>query len=221
MAETDEKKGAPIPPSQRTKPQPINMLEQGVTREPPVDTDAEAPEGQDMGSIGARGTRRAGGARRMPLAKEGALSDDADLSPEEISDDEIERQILAEWGEHAVRERVPFGAGQSRLPKARPRPGFHRHIFNDFPGRIESAVRAGYKHVNDEHGSPIRSVVGTSPHGGPLYGYLMEIPEKWFRQDMAAAQSSLDELDQEILGGRIAEKEGEGRYDAGIKIKRD
>jgi hypothetical protein len=50
----------------------------------------------------------------------------------------------------------------------------------------------------------------------------MEIPEKWWRQDMARQQRELDELDEEIVSGEINRKEGDRRYvpESGIRLNR-
>lgn len=190
----------------------------GHTFEPSVDVDSEGgapempPPGSHLGEIGA-------GRVRMPMPEPSAGTVSADPEIKGETDAEIEAEIRARWGVGAENKRIPFGAGNKRLPDAKRR-GFHRHVFNDVPGRIAQALRAGYKHVEDESGGHISSVVGTSPLGGPLHGYLMEIPEQWFHADMARNASQVDEVDEAIRGGSIGAKEGDGRYGSGIKIER-
>ena len=77
--------------------------------------------------------------------------------------------------------RKPFGAMEQKLywPK---RPGYHRHWFNDTPGRIDAALQAGYAHVTGRDEKPVCRVVGKREGGGGLMGYLMEIPEEWFQR---------------------------------------
>jgi hypothetical protein len=52
-------------------------------------------------------------------------------------------------------ERQPFGVLEQELAYP-PRPGFRRYWFNDRPGRIRRALRAGYAHVVDPDHRPCR-----------------------------------------------------------------
>lgn len=108
--------------------------------------------------------------------------------------------------------RQPFGSTTQKLAYP-PRTGYHRHWFNDEPGRIDQALAAGYTHVDDKEGNQVKRVVGVTQGGGPLVGYLMEVPEEWFQEDMARQQKEVDKLDDAIRRGAIAGKPGEdGRY---------
>lgn len=117
--------------------------------------------------------------------------------------------------------RKPFGSHVQKLAYE-PRANFHRHWFNDEPGRVEGALAAGYTHVEDKEGRKVQRVVGINPAGGPMLGFLMEIPEEWYQEDMAAQQARVDETDSAIRGGAVAGSPGvDGRYipaDRGIKI---
>lgn len=116
--------------------------------------------------------------------------------------------------------RKPFGALLQRL--AYPdRPNYHRHWFNDVAGRISRAQEAGYEHVKDHDGKNVSKVVGTAEGGAPLHAYLMEIPEEWYREDIAAQQKEVDEKESSIRRGNFERKEGDGRYvpTQGISIK--
>jgi hypothetical protein len=64
--------------------------------------------------------------------------------------------------------------------------------------------------------------VGVAEGGGPLVGFLMEIPEEWYQQDMAEQQAERDKLENQIKQGKLESKEGDGRYipAQGIKIER-
>lgn len=99
--------------------------------------------------------------------------------------------------------RKPFGAQTQKLTYP-PRPGFHRHWFNDVPGRIARALEAGYKHVQDREGKNVARIVGVAQTGGGQNAYLMEIPEQWWRQDQALKDKARDELDAKIRRGIIA-----------------
>lgn len=116
--------------------------------------------------------------------------------------------------------RKPFGALDQKLAYAM-RQGFHRHWFNDVAGRIDRALEAGYEHVKDKEGKNVCKVVGTAEGGGPLHAYLMEIPEEWYQEDMAAQQQRIDAVEETIKRGEFEKKEGDGRYvpAQGISIK--
>lgn len=101
-----------------------------------------------------------------------------------------------------VASRRPFGLREQKL--AYPdREGYHRHWFNDEPGRIARAGDAGYKQVLDESGKPVSMTVGVARGGGAQIAYLMEIPAEWYREDMAAQESGHRELMDQIREGRV------------------
>lgn len=117
--------------------------------------------------------------------------------------------------------RKPFGSQIQKLAYPQ-RVGFHRHWFNDEPGRIEEALQAGYTHVEDKDGRKVQRVVGVATQGGALMGFLMEIPEEWFKEDMARNQQVVDERDAAIKAGHVTEEKGANQYvpqDRGISIK--
>lgn len=117
-------------------------------------------------------------------------------------------------------QRRPFGAQVQKLAYPT-REGFHRHWFNDEPGRIDTALAAGYTHVEDKEGKKVQRVVGVNSAGGSLTAYLMETPEEWYQEDMRDQQKLVDERDEAIRKGSIAGAPGEdGRYVKHISIKR-
>lgn len=116
--------------------------------------------------------------------------------------------------------RKPFGSQDQKL--AYPvRDGFHRHWFNETPGRIDSALEAGYTHVLDKDSKKVCRVVGVSTSGGPLTAWLLEIPEEWYLDDMKRQQQIVDEKDAAIRQGALDAKPGDNRYipNRGISIK--
>lgn len=118
-----------------------------------------------------------------------------------------------------VRTRKPFGALEQKLAYPQ-REGFHRHWFNDHPGRIARAIEAGYDHVKGDDGKNVCRIVGTAEGGGALNAYLMEIPEEWWRADMAEQARQVDEKENTMRRGALETQEGDGRYvpQQGIKI---
>lgn len=116
--------------------------------------------------------------------------------------------------------RKPFGSQDQKLAYEA-RPGFHRHWFNGIPGRIDSALEAGYTHVIDKDGRKVTRVVGVDTGGGPLQGWLLELPEEWWQDDMKRQQKVVDEKDAAMRQGALDAKPGDNRYvpARGISIK--
>ncbi len=104
-------------------------------------------------------------------------------------------------GRVTLATRKPFGTMDQKLfwPK---RSGFHRHWFNDTAGRVEAALEAGYAHVMDSKGKPVRRIVGKLDNGAGLAAFLMEIPQEWFDMDMNRGQESVDETVKDIYRGK-------------------
>lgn len=117
------------------------------------------------------------------------------------------------------RTRVPFGAMEQKLAYPE-RPGYHRHWFNDVPGRIERAKLAGYEHVQGTDGKPVARVVGRDQGGGGLVAYLMEIPSGWYEEDMEEAQAHRDEIANSIRRGDFKAPDHGYVPQQGIKIER-
>ena len=99
--------------------------------------------------------------------------------------------------------RKPFGSHVQKL-KYPDRPGFHRHWFNDTPGRIPRALDAGYKHVRDLDGKNVARIVGVAQTGGGQNAFLMEIPDEWWKHDQAVKDKARDEIDAKIRRGVVA-----------------
>jgi hypothetical protein len=116
--------------------------------------------------------------------------------------------------------RKPFGSMSLKLDYPQ-REGFHRHWFNDIPGRIGRAQEAGYEHIKDRDGKPVSRIVGSAEGGGALTAFLMEIPEEWYRQDMAQEQQIIHDKESAMKRGVSEGQEGEGQYvpKQGISIR--
>lgn len=117
--------------------------------------------------------------------------------------------------------RKPFGTLDQKLAYPS-RPGYHRHWFTDKPGRITQAREAGYEHVTDPHtGKMVSRVVGKDKKGDAEIGYLMEIPQEWYEEDVAQTQKRVDQSDSAIRRGEANRGEDDGRYipAQGITVK--
>jgi len=107
--------------------------------------------------------------------------------------------------------RVPMGSRVQKLALP-PRAGFHRHWFNDTPGRIEDTYRAGYTHIKDSQGRNMTRIVGTREMGGGQQGFAMEIRLEWHLEYQAIKQQRLDEEDRVIQRGAHKVEPGDNRY---------
>ena len=100
-------------------------------------------------------------------------------------------------------KRVPFGRRSQKLAYAS-RPGYHRHWFADHPGRVEEARAAGWENVKDDAGKTVTKLSGRHRDGRAMIGYLMEIPEVLWREDLAADQARVNSSEDSIRQGQVA-----------------
>lgn len=135
--------------------------------------------------------------------------------------------------------RASFNGTEGKLRIQNEIEGYHCHIFNDVPGRIEQALEVGYEFVspnevggtatnvvsrNTDIGDKVRFLVGTSETNEPLYAYLMKIRNEFYEEDQNVMQARVDRTDAAIRQGQLT-KEGhstEGFYvpREGIKMGR-
>jgi len=131
------------------------------------------------------------------------------------------------------RKRGVFNGTQGKLQVGNEIPGFHLHIFNDTPGRIQNATENGYEFVhpsevggvmenvtsrNTDLGDKVRFLVGAGEKGEPMYAYLMKIKEEWWLEDQAELQKKNDKTDAAIRSGKTPGVDSSGFYNAGIKV---
>lgn len=129
-----------------------------------------------------------------------------------------EEALTRTANERPTRERVRnvFNATQAKLTVNKQIPGYHLHIFNDEPGRIQTAIDGGWEFVtpdevggvkdsvtsgNTDLGDKVRFLVGTSEKGDGLYAYLLKIKQEWYDEDQAEIQKRNDRVDDAIRGG--------------------
>ena len=120
---------------------------------------------------------------------------------------------------------------QEKALEANQRPGFHRRMVTDSPGRIDSFIRRGWTPVKGksqmtytgqiQNASQMGSVV-TQPvnpsFGAKLgaMGILMEIPEEIFQEDQA--KKAEDQLNTEAqIDPRISEKMRQNGVNGALK----
>jgi hypothetical protein len=97
-----------------------------------------------------------------------------------------------------------------RVLDAKTRPGFVRRWVNEEIGAVEAYEDAGYTCVLEEGadtsdkgaqdssnkgGSVTRRVINKDPNASTKTAVLMEIPEEFYREDQAAKQREIDELE--------------------------
>lgn len=136
-------------------------------------------------------------------------------------------------------KRSTFNGTEGKLRIGMEVDGYHLHILNDTPGRIQQALDVGYEFVspdevggtgtnvvsrNTDIGDKVRFLVGTGDNNEPTYAYLMKIRQELYEEDQNALQSKIDAVDDAIRGGKLtpAGHSLEGRYvpDGGIKMSR-
>lgn len=120
-------------------------------------------------------------------------------------------EITAPSGRRITREnRKGFGNQSQKLARPK-RAGYHRHWFNDTPGRIARALESGWTHVKNEITKENeKEVVGVAAVGGALHAYLMEIPEEWYQDDMAE-QENLNAMKEEAIKGGVQPQKPEDK----------
>ena len=107
-----------------------------------------------------------------------------------------EQALTRNTNERPSRERVRnvFNGTQAKLTVNNEIPGYKLHIFNDEPGRIQTAVDGGWEFVSPEEvggvkdsvtsgntdlGDKVRYLVGASEKGDGLYAYLLKIKQEY------------------------------------------
>lgn len=118
------------------------------------------------------------------------------------------------------RERIPFGDEELQLAWPA-REGYRNYWFNDVPGRIARARRAGYSHVIDPDTGDSACLITDKTDGRGRKSYLMEIPMQWYQEDMARSAESLERRLHDIRHGRAGPGADDNRYipSQGISIK--
>jgi hypothetical protein len=124
-----------------------------------------------------------------------------------VSREAAEATIETPGGRVVTRHtRKPFGGRTQKLAYPT-REGYHRHWFNDTPGRVAAALESGYTHVKDPiSGKHMTAVVGVAAVGGALNAYLLEIPEEWWQDDMAA-EEEINAAKEETIKRGVQAKE--------------
>jgi hypothetical protein len=166
------------------------------------------------------------------MAKALTMDEKMQRATERLVRSDVERPGSAE------RKRNVFNGTEGKLTIQHTIPGFHLHIFNDAPGRIQQALDGGYVFVtpdeigsvkdnvvsrNTDIGDKVRFLVGRSDDNQPLYAYLMKIKQEWYEEDQNIMQDKNNLVDDAIRSGANAKdgKAFEGSYipKEGIKYK--
>lgn len=150
------------------------------------------------------------------------------------------KQAARNTGERTGRnKRSSFNGTEGKLRVEHAIEGYHLHIFNDTPGRVEQALDVGYEFVkldevggvatnvvsrNTDIGDKVRFLVGTTANNEPQYAYLMKIQTEFYEEDQNVLQAKNNNVDDAIRGGKLM-KEGhttDGFYSPreGIKLTR-
>ncbi len=105
----------------------------------------------------------------------------------------------------------PIGSQEQQLAWPT-RPGYRRYWFNDRPGRISRAIRAGYAHVIDEDTGGNVSKNTDTVDGRGRSSYLMETPIEWYQEDMARQAADLEARLNDIRQGQAGPGAEDQRY---------
>ena len=158
---------------------------------------------------------------------------------EKVAKVEAKAALRSETQRPTRTKRGTFNGTEGKLRVNKEIEGWHLHIFNDSPGRIEQALSVGYDFVspdevggtttnvvsrNTDLGEKVRYLVGVDAQNEPQYAYLMKIRQELYDEDQTALQLKNDQIDEAIRGGK-ATKDGhnsEGFYSpkGGIKLER-
>lgn len=95
---------------------------------------------------------------------------------------------------------------------------FHRHWINDEDNRLEEMLDKGYVFVDDKDqvissdgiGARKSKLVGTKRAGGPLTAYLMETPEKFYREDQQEKESLIQSHESQVRDAVSGDGKGIG-----------
>ena len=150
-----------------------------------------------------------------------------------------QEQVRSTTGRSRRDSRTSFNGTEAKLRIGNQIDGYHLHILNDTPGRIDQALSAGYEFVspdevggvannvvsrNTDLGDKVRFLVGTGTNNEPMYAYLMKIELDLYEEDQQALQAKNDRVDTAIRGGKsLAEgQSSEGTYipREGIRLSR-
>jgi len=122
--------------------------------------------------------------------------------------------------ERQTRKRIPLGT--RNILTAPKKPGFVRRFVNDKGDRIQTFKDAGWRAAemagqvgDDKAGRATSMGSGATPSvGGGQRAVLMEIPEKYYKEDAKAKQDAIAKVEREIARN----KPGQDGLDGQVKI---
>ena len=151
------------------------------------------------------------------------------LTPEQKKERAEAKALIRAESQRGTRtKRASFNGTEGKLRIGHQIDGYHLHIFNDTPGRIDQALNVGYEFVspdevggtavnvvsrNTDIGDKVRFMVGTAENNEPLYAYLMKIRQEFYDEDQESLQAKNDQIDEAIRGGRLT---GDGHSTEGF-----
>lgn len=147
------------------------------------------------------------GATQQPddLSARAKLTADAVAGEGVSMDGAVAQAIMPDFGtpeyaqaiEELRKRRSVFGATAQKLALPERR-GYHRHWFNDVPGRIDEAFGNGWAPVVGRDSKPVSRVVGSGRDNKALVAFAMELPLPIWEEDQAArnreAQGRIDSI---------------------------
>lgn len=137
-------------------------------------------------------------------------------------------EVTTETGRAIRRKRGALNGSTPKMAIGNLIEGYHLHWMNDEKNRIEAALDNGYEFVSPEEiggmrynnvtnrntelsENRVRLLVGTT-QDGPLFAYLMKIPQEWYEEDQQELQDRNNLVDEAIRGGRSSGVDSTGFY---------
>jgi hypothetical protein len=136
---------------------------------------------------------------------------------EALAKQQVVRSDNDRSGARVERRRNAFNGTEGKMSVDFNLPDYELRIFNDTPGRIDTALSGGWEFVhpsevtniktnvvsrNTDVGDKIRFLTNPRAEEGEQYGYLMKIRKEWWLEDQQALQAKNNVIDDSIRNGR-------------------
>ena len=150
----------------------------------------------------------------------------------EVKEQEVSQIVTDElYGKIKMGKRTPLHAQRNTGIKTRP--GYTRRLVNEFPGRIESFLEAGWTPVTDKEqderdnrlqnvkslGTTYRPVVNRMYNAPCQHALWMEIPTEFYDEDQVYKKTKNDEVEDSYNPNRVRERDPKTYYTSHFEVK--
>lgn len=117
-------------------------------------------------------------------------------------------------------QRTPVSGYRSVLTYSNKEPGYVYRFVNDYEGRIQVFLNAGYELVPTGEGQVGDKRVGTAtdmgtivsrPAGGGITSYLMRIKQEWYDEDQQVKLAHIKQMEQDMADQKGSFVNGYGK----------